>query len=95
MKLNIQSALNTRNLHWDRSALTFSEEASTCRFFNSYRLYDDACDEGVWVQSHVTGELKPFNLVNVQRDNDGDVTKWDFEFARFRQPTIRLVIFND
>jgi hypothetical protein len=80
---------------------TFSEEASTLGFHGVYRLWDDAADEGVWVRSRI-GLMLAFALTEVQRDREGDIQAWKFEFSdrqRVRWPgspgPLALIIWND
>ena len=40
------------------------------------RLYDDACDVGIVLRSHRTGELSRWFLSETIKDADGDVTEW-------------------
>jgi hypothetical protein len=95
-KLNLSRYLSTRELHYDKATLTFSEEASTCRFPGPYRLYDDAADEGVWVKSHKTGETLPFMLIEHDKDREGDTRFWRFRCWRdSTTPVLYLTIFND
>jgi hypothetical protein len=65
------------------------------------RLYDDACDVGIALQSHKTGVTTRWYLLDTERDAEGDITCWKFrpcsESAR-KSPEIAaytLVILND
>lgn len=41
------------------------------------QVYNDACDEGLTVVSHHTGEEATFVVNRVETDGEGDITKWE------------------
>ena len=64
------------------------------------QVWDDACDVGFYVESHITGFRKLFLLTFVQKDHEGDVQHWIYQ--EYLQPghvkpgtLITLTIFND
>jgi hypothetical protein len=64
------------------------------------QLYDDACDVGIELVSHRTGQRARMHLV--ERPNDGDgIKRWEFEFCGEevrRRPKLagwKLHVLND
>ena len=96
-RINTDRALDTRNLGWDPEKQSFAEEASTARYTGSYRLYDDACDFGIWVRSHRTNRLVPFLLKQTQEDSEGEVLAFHFEGwdCSSNLSGLPLTLFND
>lgn len=46
------------------------------------RVYDDACDEGLTLVSHVTGREMVFAVDHIERDREGDLMYWDLKPVR-------------
>lgn len=90
-KLYTKSALNTSNFEYDSRNRTMFGEASTLGFRGPYYLFDDACDYGVWMKSHRTGDLVPFELINTHSE-DGDLYSWTLRSSKHN---ITAVIYND
>ncbi len=62
------------------------------------RLYDDACDVGFAVRSHLTGKLVAFYLDREDRDGSGeDIYGWNFlpVDLKLRDAGYRILIIND
>jgi hypothetical protein len=89
MRLHTDRAIEEASV---RLGPNLGEEASTLQFRGPYRLYDDACDEGVWVKS-VLGAFMPFVLTEVQHDREGDIQAWLFAHGDDR--SVILTIWND
>lgn len=94
--------LSTKQFAYDGPNRTLSADISDFgKSFQWGRVYDDACDGGVRIVSHITGHEATFVIVNEERDDDGDVTKWVLQAIRTRGPrnpildTLKVVVFND
>jgi hypothetical protein len=65
------------------------------------RIYADACDEGLTLVSHKTGQEVRMFVSREVRDNEGDITHWclrsvpEDERKLGLPATIELTIFND
>lgn len=64
-------------------------------------IYDDACDVGFAVKSSQTGNVVTFHMVNVVKDAEGELVKWEYELtsesARRHPECGRMTaeVFND
>lgn len=72
-------------------------------------IYNDACDQGMYVRSHLSGKLAPFTLEEEMKDASGELVGWKFKAARPHQSMLRYgecarfsdyshltaVVFND
>jgi hypothetical protein len=85
----------------DSKTKTFSAFASDFGAFCMSRLYNDACDEGIFVVSEKTGATVKFYLSHTETDGEGDLLAWhlcvcDDEVRRNgRLLGYTIVIFND
>lgn len=70
----------------------FSGEASQFHNFRLRRVWDDACDEGCFFQSHKTGKSVVFTLVK-QDENDGDIVGWHLESFGLPEK-VKILIVN-
>lgn len=61
------------------------------------RLYTDAMDVGIAIESHVTHKVELFHLVEEKRNSDGDLAYWIFEPVNKALVTrmSKVFIFND
>lgn len=93
MKLNTQpdQVVETRNMSYDSKARQLCAFASDIGFRGMWRLYDDACDFGLWVKSHKTGNLEAFYYDETCKDNDGDVSHWMLKNDKLN---MTLILFN-
>lgn len=59
------------------------------------RLWADACDVGFQIKSPKTGQVRVFTMTREVRDNEGEVTHW--EFASCDDPTsaVDITVFNE
>lgn len=83
---------------YDVATRTLSAEASSLGgAFQVTRLFDDACDVGIAIQSHHTGRVERFYLRRVLRDrNEQEVQGWVFGPVDVTSNKIKeVVIFND
>tara|TARA_B100000508_G_scaffold123322_1_gene105927 strand:- start:4229 stop:4531 length:303 start_codon:yes stop_codon:yes gene_type:complete len=62
------------------------------------RIYNDACDEGVWVKGR-TGKEILFVLEKTNYNDEQELTHWDFVAQCRENPEslrhLRMVVFND
>jgi len=91
MRINTDRFVSTQGMAWMSNERRLVSEASDLGL-DPYRLYDDACDYGLWVKSHHTGKLEPFNYVGPEYDREGDVISWSFSNTSL---AIVLVVYND
>lgn len=96
MLVNKHNKFSTREMTYDAKTRTFSCEASTIGFHRFVQIFDDACDEGVYLESHKTGKIIPFTFTKADM-NDGDVCGWWLEsYSTDRsQEKMKLLIIND
>lgn len=71
--------VSTKQFNYDKATRTFSADMSTLdqgrRFNVWHQAYSDACDEGIRLESHITG--KEVMYVVEKRDmNDTDIAGW-------------------
>ena len=65
------------------------------------RLYDDAMDVGFAIKSDKTGNVITFSMVDVKRDDEGELQYWTYaatadcirKYPECRK--IQIIIFND
>jgi hypothetical protein len=81
--------ISTGQMSYDAKTKTLVCEASDVQFRGPYRLFNDACDVGVHVQSHKTLKVKHFGLIDVDMNGD-DIAGWRFECEG-----VNLLIIND
>lgn len=86
--------LDISSFHWDAGGHMLSEEASTCGYTRCQRLYDDACDIGIYIKNSKTGNLEAFYLSNVDTNEDNDVLAWKFSSVNTKL-NVSVTIFND
>lgn len=97
--------INTRNLTHNGKDRTFSCEASDlgCPIGQGpdglSRLYQDACDIGLELESHVTGRRQKFAYSGAILDRfDNDVLYWLFTVATPYPQVLagyKFIVFND
>lgn len=61
-------------------------------------IFNDACDQGLFVMSRRSGRIAVFALVREIKDREGEVTGWEFEATRPHQSMFRfgmLASFRD
>jgi hypothetical protein len=86
--------VSTSTFHWDADRRMFSAEISDLgREFNFEQVYDDACDEGMTLISHRTGQAVTCAVTHVERDREGDLLYWDL--LPLGNKCFRVRIFND
>lgn len=70
-------------------------EASDLNGFRLGRLWNDACDVGFEIESHLTGTRKRFSLVR-QLTRENEVIGWELAPIELAPGRIKkVVIFND
>lgn len=57
-------------------------------------VYDDACDVGIAIRSHVSQRVVRFFLER-EETKDGDLCAWHFKALDTDQPITTVTIFND
>jgi hypothetical protein len=82
--------VSTRQLAYDATRKLFVGEISSTRGFG--RVYDDACDEGLTLVSHLTGAEVVFAVWDKKRDAEGDVLSWELRSVDGRYT---MTLFND
>ncbi len=82
---------------WRKYDSTLVTEASTiCHFGNMFsRVWADACDLGLAIESHKTGKIFRFTLYKEQADAEGEITCWILKPVAELCPIKKVVIFND
>jgi len=66
-----------------------------------HQVYSDACDEGLTLISHRTGEEVDYVVIEEERANDGEIVSWVLaptKLALKRVPRARgtkIIIWND
>jgi hypothetical protein len=84
----------TTAFNWDAANRMFSAEASDLGpSFRFEQVYDDACDEGMTLISHRTGQAVTCAVTHVERDREGDLLYWDL--LPLGNKCFRVRIFND
>jgi hypothetical protein len=58
------------------------------------RIYNDACDIGIAIRSHVTETVEKFYL-QTEHERDGDLTHWTFLPLNPNCKVKHVTIFND
>lgn len=108
MSLLHPNPVSTDRFTFDHDTRTFVAEASD---FGSLRdrlatnglvgpfgrVYDDACDIGLTLVSHVSGTRVVFAVEHEERDREGDLLYWDLLPAQLHERTagLKVRIFND
>jgi hypothetical protein len=77
MRLNPAPQPSDRFTYNDATKL-FIAEASDLQNQHLNRLYDDACDVGLVIESTKTGKLVRYYMSSVVKDGDGDVESWNY-----------------
>ena len=70
-------------------------EASTVSMTYLGRVYDDTADIGFSMRSDRTGEIVVFALTETKRNDDDDITGWEFVCVSKDAPAMTVSIFND
>ncbi len=94
--------INTNVLSWNQRDKTLVGELSSCgNNFRLSRIYQDACDVGIQLQSHRTGEVATFYLAEEKHDNENDLLYMSFhptpeEIKKNpRMRDVKVILFND
>lgn len=103
MAVICRTEYSTRNFCYVESRRHFTAEASTLGIkpgvFPGTVVYDDACDVGFWLVSHVTGDRLLFIVHESETKSgaDGDVLYWVAQCygGRPDQRDLRVIIYND
>ena len=76
---------------------TLVAEASTLQWSRMVRLYDDACDAGIFIRSHKTGKIEAFYHSDTDSDFSGEeIAGWRFKPVNKNLTTItEVLIIND
>ncbi len=92
----MNAIISTRNLQWLKASHSFVGEISELpnQRIPLARVFQDSCDEGFTLVSHVTGAELDFFLDNVLK-KDGDTLSWTFRPVQRGVPVESVVIFND
>lgn len=74
-------------MSYDKATKHFVVEESTLRANNARgasfgQVYNDACDEGIKLVSHVTGKESFWYVNEVKKDNEGDIQVWIMQPTR-------------
>lgn len=92
---------STRDFAWNPLTKTFVAEASELRWKPGWpplhRVYDDACDEGFTLVSHMTGQKMAVALEKIDKSEDyaGGWRQLTFLPAeRAKCDTFSVVVFN-
>ena len=97
MKLNLLP-ISSDKFGYQKEDKCFVTEASDLGGFNFIApFYDDASDTGFVMVSEWTGESRDFLFNKFKRDDDGDVTSWEFTMLNKdgSESDITATIFND
>jgi hypothetical protein len=97
---------STKQFHADPKTQTMDAEISDLGGQSIHtRLYNDACDAGFLLQSHVTGKTSAWVQVaqsgGYDEDSDGEVTSWTFRptYETLREhPQLanwKILVWND
>jgi len=88
--------ISTKDLHYQKIGRSFFQEISCLpdKRIPLMRVYDDACDEGFILVSHVTGAEIKMVLTETKLE-DGDVVGWTFKPINKNAPINNVVIIND
>lgn len=100
MALLNPSPLPTSRFTWVPAEGLFVAEASDLgRDFRLGQVYDDACDVGLTLVSHVTGARRVFVHTHTERDGEGEFLWEDFSLvigaSGRTSDDFRVRIFND
>lgn len=98
MAIICNSYANSADFTWNKETRTFVAEASDLDHAGPSRVYDDACDEGFFMVSEVTGNKVLMILSEVEKDREGDIMGWRFQaYDKFGQKRLDFgaLIIND
>jgi hypothetical protein len=94
--------LNSSQFRYDSGACELSADISDFgKGFTWGQVYPDAADAGLRIMSVVTGHVATFAVVKEERDEDGDVLKWELKAIRQPGPRnpildmMKVVVYND
>lgn len=92
-------ALPLDKFHWDAETRSLTAEASSFGPAREgtpwiYSIYDDACDEGIAIQSHKTHKIAHFWLMETEK-GDGEIRAWHFQPVVSTFRVQRVTILND
>ena len=95
---------NTDRFHYNAKTKIFACESSDLAPLSSFvwtRLFQDACDVGIFLTSHVTGQTIRYYLYDTTTDYEGDIQYWELRpvSADIRKfPAVantKVIIYND
>lgn len=96
MAIICNTTLSTRHFTYDPDKRWFIAEASDLRDAPDIsRVYDDACDEGFFLESQRTERRILFVFHEAKCDADNDVTAWIFKPVHGHDPQFEVHILND
>lgn len=84
-----------RQFTWNSVDNTGTTEISSLSPRAWSRVYDDACDVGFEVKSHRTGVTRLFTMTREVKNDDNEITHWEFTSENFIDKRIVVTIFND
>lgn len=91
MRINTDRYVSTRTMGWTINDRVLVTEASDIGV-DPYRLYDDDFGYGLWVKSHTTGHLVPFDYSGPEYDEEGELVSWRFSNTEHK---VTLIVLND
>jgi hypothetical protein len=102
MAIICSTYLSTRDFSYNAKTQTFTAESSDLHGAKGpSRVYDDACDEGFILVSHITGDSIVFALQSIDYlggsdDENKDIAGWNFKaVARNAARAGRWIESND
>jgi|ERR1700738_2221028 len=87
--------LPLKSFAFNKETKTLSTFASDLGDWKVERLYSDACDVGIAIESHLTGKTKVFYLSKQENDLGGDLVACHFTPVNPLANVKEVVIFND
>jgi hypothetical protein len=93
--------VNTRQFHYNKSRKTFTAEMSELGDQPFIRVYNDACDQGLLLESQNSGQVATFYLYRTHYNSDNDIEYWELKPTREsikslpRLKDVKMIIFND
>lgn len=94
--------LNLKRFTFDREKHSLSAFESDLRnhpFDGTYpwlqRIWDDACDVGCFILSHLSGNVEAFYLSHTMTNGEGEVQGWEFRPVNTLANVQSVTIFND
>ncbi len=78
---------------YDKETGVLATEASTLQLTRFEQIYDDACDVGISIISHKTGNVETFYLNDTHYVGD-DLAHWTLKPVNSKK-NLSVIIFND